>query len=116
MLNTVNRVKKNKEFSYIYKKGKFYSCKYFLVHFVDTKLNVSKVGISVTKKIGNSVIRSKVKRVMSEVVRLLLPSLQVKNYIITLKPEVVEADFNTLNYEFNKFITKYSLIKDTKDV
>ncbi len=116
MLNTVNRVKKNKEFSYIYKKGKFYSCKYFLVHFVDTKLDISKVGISVSKKIGNSVTRSKFKRLISEVVRLLLPKLEVKNYIITLKPEVVEADFNTLNYEFTKFVTKYDLIKDTKDV
>lgn len=116
MLNTINRVKKNKEFSYIYKKGKFYSCKYFLVHFVDTKLEVAKIGISVSKKIGNSVVRSKVKRIMSEVVRLSLPTLKIKNYIITLKPDVVEADFKKLTVEFNNFITKFNLIKDTKDV
>lgn len=116
MLNRINRVKKTKEFNYIYKKGKFYSCKYFLVHYVDTKLPNAKIGISISNKVGNSVIRSKYKRVISEIVRVKLPILAVKNYVITLKPEIVEVDFRVLNDEFNKFLIKCELVKDTKDV
>ena len=116
MLNRINRVKKTKEFNYIYKKGKFYSCKYFSVHYVDTRLPNAKIGISVNNKIGNSVTRSRMKRVISEIVRVKIPIIAVKNYVITLKPEATEVDFMVLNEEFNKFLIKCDLVKDTKDV
>ncbi len=116
MLKRINRVKKTKEFNYIYRKGLFYSCKYFSVHYVDTKLPVAKVGISVSNKVGNSVTRSRYKRIMSEIVRVKLPILAIKNYIITLKPEATSVDFMVLNEQFNQFLIKHDLIKDTKDV
>ncbi len=116
MLNRINRIKKNKEFNYIYKKGKYYTSKYFLVHYIDTKLPNTKVGISINKKIGNSVVRSKYKRLMSEIIRLKLPKMVVKNYIITLKPDVVQANYKILDEEFNQFLRKCNLIEDTKDV
>ena len=116
MLNRINRIKKNKEFNYIYKKGKFYSCKYFLVHYVDTKLPNTKIGISINNKVGNSVTRSKYKRLISEIVRLKLEEMVVKNYVITLKPEINEADYKMLQIEFDKFLDRCNLIKDTKDV
>ena len=53
---------------------------------------------------------------MSEIVRVKLPILAVKNYIVTLKPEAADADFRVLNDEFNKFLIKCDLVKDTKDV
>jgi len=68
MLNRINRVKKNKEFNYIYRKGKFYGCRYFYVHYVDTKLPNAKIGISVSNKIGNSVARSKYNLLNNEIV------------------------------------------------
>jgi len=116
MLSRINRVKKTKEFNYIYKKGKFYSCRYFSVHYVDTKLHNAKVGISISNKVGNSVTRSRLKRVISEIVRVKIPILQVKNYVITIKNEANEVDFRVLNDEFNKFLIKCNLVKDTKDV
>ena len=116
MLKRVNRVKKTREFNYIYKKGNFYNCKYFSVHYVDTKLPDAKVGISVSNKLGNSVTRSRLKRIISEIVRVKIPILQVKNYVITLKNEANAVDFRVLNDEFNKFLIKCNLVKDTKDV
>lgn len=116
MLSRINRVKKTKEFNYIYKKGTFYGCKYFSVHYVETKLPNAKIGFSISNKVGNSVTRSKLKRVMSEIVRVKLPILAIKNYVITLKPEATEVDFMVLNEEFNKFLVKCKLVKDTKDV
>ena len=116
MLSRINRIKKTKEFNYIYKKGNFYSCKYFSVHYVDTRLPDAKIGISISNKIGNSVIRSRLKRIVSEIVRVKLPILAVKNYVITLKMEANLVDFRVLNDEFNKFLVKCNLIKDTKDV
>ncbi len=116
MLSRINRIKKSKEFNYIYKKGKFYTCRYFSVHYVDTRLPDAKIGISINSKVGNSVTRSRVKRVISEIVRVKLPILEVKNYVITIKPEAADVDFRVLNEEFNRFLVKCNLVKDTKDV
>lgn len=116
MLNRVNRIKKNKEFNYIYKKGKYYNCEFYTIHYVDTRLPDIKVGFSVGKKIGNSVTRSKYKRIMAEIVRLKLPVMKTKNYIITLKPNIVNADYSVLSNNFDKFLIRCDLVKDTKDV
>jgi len=116
MLNRINRVKKTKEFNYIYKKGKFYNCRYFSVHYVDTRLPDAKIGISINGKVGNSVARSRIKRVISEIVRVKLPILAVKNYVITVKPESTSVDSRVLNEEFNNFLVKCKLVKDTKNV
>lgn len=116
MLSRINRIKKTREFNYIYKKGAFYNCRYFSVHYVDTKLPNAKIGISIGSKVGNSVIRSRLKRVISEIVRVKLPIVAVKNYVITLKTEATTVDSRVLNDEFNKFLIKCNLVKDTKDV
>ena len=55
-------IKKNYEFKYFFKKGKYYSGSIIEVYLFNNTLNVNKLGIVVSKKIGGSVIRNKIKR------------------------------------------------------
>lgn len=66
------RIRKNLEFRRVYKKGKSYSNHLLVLYVYKNSRNVDKnrVGISVSKKVGNSVVRSRVKRVISEGYRL----------------------------------------------
>ena len=50
-----------------------------------TKLKDKKIGFSVSNKVGNSVVRHKVKRKLSEVVRLNINLLPLNNYIFVAK-------------------------------
>ncbi|MBQ8430371.1 MAG: ribonuclease P protein component [Clostridia bacterium] len=111
MLNRENRLKKNKEFNYIYKKGKYINSSDFTIHYVDTYLKFSKFGIVVNKKLGNSVMRSRAKRVMSEIVRLNLDNLAVKNYVLVLKPTFLEKNYNELEQQFLSSMAKFNLLK-----
>ena len=65
MIKKENRLKKNKHFKYIYKHGEAKHTSIVSVCFVKTKYKPNKVGFSVSKKIGKSHVRNKVKRRMS---------------------------------------------------
>ncbi|MEA5026873.1 Ribonuclease P protein component [bioreactor metagenome] len=57
-----NRVKHNEEFQQIINKKRFVSNESFVVYYQINKQERLRVGISVGKKLGNAVIRNKVKR------------------------------------------------------
>ena len=62
MIKSINRLRKNKHFKYVYKHGETKGYKLLLLTFVKSKISEPKVGFSVSKKIGKSVVRNKVKR------------------------------------------------------
>ncbi|MEG2543185.1 MAG: ribonuclease P protein component [Longicatena sp.] len=56
------RVKKSDEFAEIMNHKKFYTSPSFVIYVKSRKENHARVGISVGKKMGNAVIRNKIKR------------------------------------------------------
>ena len=63
-------LKKNDDFLNCYKYGKSYSNKYLVLYVLKNGYDKNRLGISISKKVGNSVIRHKVKRLIKEVYRL----------------------------------------------
>ena len=57
-----NRIKKNEEFTKIISKKHCISNAVFIMYYDNRALDHARVGISVSKKIGNAVIRNKIKR------------------------------------------------------
>ncbi len=61
-MKVINRIKANDDFALAIKKGKTYNCDSYRIHVVNNELGYTRIGISVSKKIGNAVVRSRVKR------------------------------------------------------
>ena len=61
---------KNKDFQIIYKKGKSNANKYLIMYVLENNKKENRLGISVSKKVGNSVIRHRVTRLIRESYRL----------------------------------------------
>ena len=73
----IYKLRKNTEFRLVYRRGKSYANKLLVLYVFNNKKNVNeenlqynKVGISVSKKVGNSVVRSRSKRLIYESYRL----------------------------------------------
>ena len=73
----IYRLKKNFEFMTLYRRGKSFANDILVMYILKNKRNknndlgyYSKIGISVSKKVGNSVVRSRCKRLISESFRL----------------------------------------------
>ena len=63
-------LKKNEQFREVYKKGKSLANKYLVVYVLENNQERNYLGISVSKKVGNSVVRHRVKRLIRESHRL----------------------------------------------
>lgn len=64
------RIRKNMEFKNIYKLGKNYWNRNLILYVKKNGLDETRVGYTITKKIGNAVIRNKLRRKMKEIYRL----------------------------------------------
>ena len=63
-------LKKNRDFQNVYKKGKSYANRYLVMYVLKNETDRNRLGISVSKKVGNSVIRHHVTRLIRESYRL----------------------------------------------
>ena len=63
-------LKKNHQFQFVYKYGKSYANKYLVMYIKENGTERNRVGISVSKKVGNSVVRHRVTRLVRESYRL----------------------------------------------
>ena len=73
----IYRLKKNNEFTTVYKRGRSFANDILVMYILKNRKNkdeksqsYNRIGVSVSKKVGNSVIRSRCKRLISESFRL----------------------------------------------
>ena len=67
-------LKKNIEFGKVYRKGKSRANRQLVLYILENGTDKNRLGISVSKKVGNSVVRHRVKRLIKEVYRLNEPA------------------------------------------
>ena len=63
-------LKSNYDFQRVYKNGKSYANKYLVMYVLENNKENNRLGISVSKKVGNSVVRHRVTRLIRESYRL----------------------------------------------
>ena len=63
-------LKKNIDFQKVYKEGKSKANKYLVMYVLPNDLGINRLGISVSKKVGNSVVRHHLTRLIRESYRL----------------------------------------------
>lgn len=94
-MNKDQRIKKNKEFQQIFKKGKSFANRQFIVYILKSEQTEFRLGLSVSKKVGNAVARNRIKRYIRqtflELKEELLPNV---DYIIIARPQAATLDFH----------------------
>lgn len=115
MLDKKHRLKKNKHFSYIYKNGNIKHGKCLSLVFIKTKFKPFKVGFTVSKKIGKSVVRSKVKRRLRECFRILMPNVVDKFNLVFISREGIDKlEFSEILSIMNGLLQKANLYENNK--
>ena len=63
-------LKKTKDFQNVYRRGKSYANRYLVMYVLSNQTEGNRLGISVSKKVGNSVVRHHLARLVRESFRL----------------------------------------------
>ena len=98
-------VKEHKDFDEIIENGKYRKSKNFVIYNKDSNFNFPRFGIAVGKKVGNAVIRNKLKRQF----RMLLTTNKNlfsnnKDYIIIVKRSALMSSYQELDIELKKLM------------
>ena len=70
MMKFSDSLKRNIDFQNVYQNGKSYANKYLVMYVMENNSERNRLGISVSKKVGNSIIRHRITRLIRESYRL----------------------------------------------
>lgn len=110
----LEKVKKNNEFRLVYRRGKSFSNNLLVLYVFNNRNNkysdgkpFNRIGVSVSKKVGNSVVRSRSKRLIYESYRLNCDNLkQGYDFVFVARTAIKDKKFkdveNAMISLFNK--------------
>lgn len=91
------RLKKRSAFAYVYRKGEKTSAHDLLLLSAKSKEGL-KIGLSVSKKVGNAVTRNRVKRLLREAILPLQERIDDRYmYVIVAFPSLAERNYREVN-------------------
>ena len=110
--NNTKGLKKDCDFRKVYKHGKSFANRYLVMYILENKSDSTRVGISVSKKVGNAITRNKIRRRIKEAYRLNIDE-NVKNgydIIFIARVSCNEAEYKDIDNAINHLVKKSNLI------
>jgi ribonuclease P protein component len=101
------RLTDSPEFERVYRQGAAYRGRLFSVHAFPNELGTPRLGLSVSRRVGDAVTRNAVRRRLREVFYSTLPGIPGSlDLVVSAQPAAAEADFRELSEEFVRSLRK----------
>ena len=111
-MKVINRIKDKREFVSVVKKGKTLKETPYVIHYLKNELSVCRVGLSVSKRNGNAVVRNRIKRQTRAMCDSLIDySSHTFDIVIVVKAEFLNGDFDSNKKSLNKLLSKIGITK-----
>ena len=108
-------IKKNSEFQQVYRNGKSYANKLLIMYICRTERPETRIGISVSKKVGNSVVRHHLARLVRESFRLNRDTLEEGlDIIVVARAAAKDSDYKTIERAFMHLCGLHNIKKESK--
>ena len=103
---------KNSEFQNVYKNGRSKANKYLVMYVIKNDLDKNRLGISVSKKVGNSVVRHRIARLFRESFRLSNEKFHSGwDIVVVARIAAKGKSFDDINNAFLHLAGMHALIK-----
>ena len=100
-MKNINSLKNSREFGRVYSNGKSYANKYLVIIVLGNDLDCNRIGFSISKKVGNSVVRHYFARILREIYRLHKEVFSSGlDIVIIVKPSASDCKFREIESEF----------------
>ena len=104
------RLSKNGQFQYVYRKGKSAACKDLVM--LCAKSRRMQVGFSVSKKVGNAVVRNRTKRRLRECFRPYIGDVKTGLYVFVARPSAALATYASLQKSMRYLLKKQGMLRE----
>ena len=113
-INMKNSIKKNEDFKKVYAYKKSYASKNMIMYILKNyEMERNRLGISVSKKVGNSVVRHTLVRRIREIYRKNEKVLfKAYDIVVVMRVGSYETSFFDLNNEFLELCKKQKILKE----
>ena len=92
-----NSIKKNSDFQKVYRTGRSFANKLLVMYVIKTEREDTRIGISVSKKVGNSVVRHHITRLVRESYRLNKDRVKTGlDIVVVARAAAKESDFKKI--------------------
>lgn len=110
-----NSIKKNSDFQKVYRTGKSYANKLLIMYVKENGGEENRIGISVSKKVGNSVVRHHITRLIREIFRLNENILDKGlDIVVVARPAAKESDFKLIESAYLHLCGLHNIKKESK--
>ena len=104
------RIKKTQQYNNVYQKGKKISSKCLIIFVLKNSLTVNRYGIVASKKVGNAVVRNKVKRRLKAIIREVNPKIgQGYDIVLVCRPLISRVTYRQLQNDFLVAVRKMEI-------
>ena len=111
-----NSLKKNQDFQTVYRGGKSYANKYLVMYVMDSGWEDTRIGISASKKVGNSVVRHHVTRLVRESYRLNKDRVRLGlDIVVVARPAAKEADFKKIESAYLHLCGLHNILENRSE-
>ena len=109
-------LKKNSDFQQVYRHGTSYANRYLVMYVLKNQYMKNRLGISVSKKVGNSVVRHRVTRLIRESYRLnellFKKSLDI---VVIARPSAKEKSYQEIESALLHLAKKHQIAGENKN-
>lgn len=108
-----NSIKKNEEFKYVYNKGKSLANKNLVMYIVKRDNYPCRIGISASKKVGNSIVRHRVTRLLRESFRLNEDKFtEAVDMVVVVRANAKDLSFQEMESSFLHLCRLHRILKE----
>ena len=93
------RLKRSVEFQRVQKTGRRFHTRHFVVCFIEGSTPTARFGLTVSKRVGNAVVRNRVKRWLREGIRKSRQGFTGSDVVFIAKPASSDAGQSTVSQE-----------------
>jgi len=107
------RVKKNEDFQKVFKKGKSFANRQFVIYLLPKEGQTEfRVGLSVSKKLGNAVTRNQIKRYIRQSIHEIKDELKPNmDYVIIARHQAATMDFHEVKQSLQHVLRIAKVLK-----
>jgi ribonuclease P protein component len=108
-MTNIGVLRKRAQFQNVYEHGKTKVDRYLVVRLLANDLEISRIGYSVSKRVGKAVVRNRIRRLLKEIIRD-IPFKTGFDIVVVVRVNAVEADYHKLKASVLTLFRKYNII------